>query len=272
LDGAVADQLTLKHSNTESRPVAALPIGERLMDLTWSPDSRGVLVLSQHRVAGGTRSVIRWVALDGTTQELAALPGEPLPGSWVWAPDGQAVAFLVHAKTVALVALDVATGELRYLDDLRPEGLPNSGAVAPATWDQSGNLLYAAPARGAGFPSSTGSSAPVLYAVAPGRVDMRRVGDVEPVWAPVVRDDGLLLTLARADNDVLVLRPVDSAGHVLAEQRLGVRVSGAYSARWDLRHQQLLILRDAAAGGVDALLLRFGSDAGLSAATPEAGR
>src|SRR5438105_2598774 len=39
----------------------------------------------------------------------------------------------------------------------------------------------------------------------------------------------------RAENDILVLRPVDPGGHVLAEQRLGVSVSGAYSARWEAR-------------------------------------
>ena len=45
--------------------------------------------------------------------------------------------------------------------------------------------------------------------------------------------------MARGDNDVLVLRPLDQDGHVLAEQRLGVQVSGAFAARWDLVHQQL---------------------------------
>jgi hypothetical protein len=86
------------------------------------------------------------------------------------------------------------------------------------------------------------------------------VGDVEPVWASMVRADGVLLMLARAENDVLVLRPVDPAGHALAEQRLGVRVSGAYAARWDLTHRQLLIVRGASGGGVEVLLLRFGVD------------
>jgi len=80
------------------------------------------------------------------------------------------------------------------------------------------------------------------------------------VWAPIVRDDGIILTLARGDNDELVLRPVDPAGHVLAEQRFGVHVSGAFAARWDLRDRQLLIMRGASGGGIDVLLLRFGTD------------
>jgi len=67
----------------------------------------------------------------------------------------------------------------------------------------------------------------VLFEVAPGRIDAHRVGDVEPVWAPIVRADGMTLTLARGDNNVLVLRPVDPSGHALAEQRLGVQVLAA---------------------------------------------
>src|SRR5207245_2657406 len=164
-----------------------------------------------------------------------------------------------------------------YLDDLPNDGLPNSGAVAPATWEASGSLLYAAPSTGTGLGRSSGSSAPALFQVAPGRVDAHRVGDVEPVWAPIVRPDGIVLTLARADKDILVMRPVDPAGHALAEQRIGVQVLGTYSARWDLRHQQLLIVRGATGGGVEVLLLRFGVEdlpagTGSSTSTPEAGR
>jgi hypothetical protein len=260
LDGGPADQFAFDGPDGPRQPLSTTAVGERLLDISWSPKGDGVLLLSQRRVAGGTHFLIRWVGIDGDTRDLADLPGEPVPGSWVWAPDGHASAFLVHASTTALVTLDVASGELRYLDDLRPEGLPASGALAPATWQPSGSLLYAAPSIRGGFPGPSGTSAPVLFEVAPGRVDAHRVGDVEPVWAPIVRADGVLFTLARAENDVLVLRPVDSMGHALAEQRLGVQVPGAYSARWDLSHQQLLIVRGATAGGVEVLLLRFGAD------------
>jgi hypothetical protein len=260
LDGVAADQLTFDAPHDPHQPLSGLAAGERLLDVTWSPQSDGVLLLSQRRLTGGMQFHLRWVSTDGEARDIASLPSEPVAGSWVWAPDGHAVAFLVHTRAVALVALEIVSGELRYLDDLRPDGLPGSGAVAPATWEASGGLLYAAPAGGRGFPDSFTTAAPVLFEVAAGRVDAHRVGDVEPVWAPIVRPDGVLLTLARDQNDALVLRPVTPSGHALAEQSLGVRVSGPYAARWDLRHQQLLIVRGAAGGVIEVLLLRFGAE------------
>jgi dipeptidyl aminopeptidase/acylaminoacyl peptidase len=263
LDGAAADQLTLDGPDGSRQPLSAVAAGERLLDISWSPSAAGVLVSSQRRVTGGSQFHLRWVSTDGVVRDMADLPGEPVAGSWVWAPDGHAVAFLVRTSGTALVALDLASRELRYLDDLRADALPSSGAVAPAAWEPSGSLLYAAPAGARGASGNAAGSAPTLFEVAPGRIDGHRVGDVEPVWAPMVRADGVLLTLARAENDVLVLRPVDPAGHALAEQRLGVRVSGAYAARWDLTHRQLLIVRGASGGGVEVLLLRFGVEDAL---------
>ena len=93
------------------------------------------------------------------------------------------------------------------------------------TWQPSGWLLYAAPASTNGTGAS--NSSPVLFSVAPGRSDAHRVGNLAPVFVPAGLDDGVLLTLARAENDVLVLRPADPSGHVLAEQRLGINVSSA---------------------------------------------
>jgi hypothetical protein len=80
------------------------------------------------------------------------------------------------------------------------------------------------------------------------------------VWAPAVQDGGVVLTLARGEHDVLLLRPVDRNGHVLGEQQLDFVVSGAFSARWDLVHRQLLIVRGASNAGIDVLLARFGLD------------
>jgi hypothetical protein len=68
------------------------------------------------------------------------------------------------------------------------------------------------------------------------------------------------MTLARGENDSLVLRPIDNNGHVLAQQRLGIQVAGTFAARWDLVHRQLLIVRGSPSGGIDVLLARFGAD------------
>jgi len=268
LDGAAADQLTLDGPGGSRQPLSSIHVGERLLDASWSPQSDGVLAVSRRQIPGGTRFHLRFVGIDGQVRDIAELPGEPVTGSWVWAPEGGSVAFLVHSSTTSLVALDLTTGELRYLDDVGADALPSSGAIAPAAWEPSGDLLYAGPASRY---QSSGSTGPVLFRVAPRRTDAHRVADVQPVWGPIVRDDGIVLTLARGDNDLLVLRPLDQDGRVLAEQRLGVQVSGAFAARWDLVHQQLLIVRGAPSGGVDVQLVRFGS-ADTPAAVPVAGR
>jgi len=261
LDGAAADQLSVEGPGGARAAVQFGPLdrGERLLDVNWAPTGQAVLLLSKRPVAGGARFHLRFVATSGEARDLVDLPAQPVAGSWIWSRDGHAVAFLVHSQTTALVTLDLTSDELRYLDDLRGDALPSSGAMAPATWQPSGWLLYAAPASNNGT-GSTSNSSPVLFSVAPGRTDAHRVGDLAPVFAPAERDDGVLLTLARAENDVLVLRPVDPSGHVLAEQRLGVSVSGAYSARWDLAHDQLLIVRASAGNGIEVMLMRFAAE------------
>jgi hypothetical protein len=266
LDNAAADQLTLNAPDGAPQTLSSPTAGERLLDASWSPNSDGVLLLSRIQIAGGARFHLRFVAIDGQLRDLAQLPAEPVAASWVWAPDGSSVAFLVRTATTSLVALDPRSGELRYLDDLGTQSVPSSGAIAPAAWGTAGDLLYAGPARPSG---DGGAGTQVLYSVAPGRTDAHRLGDVEPVWAPIVQDGEVLLTLARGEHDVLLLRPVDRKGHVLGEQQLGFVVSGAFSARWDLIHRQLLIVRGAPSAGIDVLLARFGlNDPTLPASRP----
>jgi hypothetical protein len=257
LDNAPADQLTIDGPEGSQQPLGSV-VGERLLDVSWSPRSDGVLVLSRRQVAGAVRYQLRFARTDGQLRDVGELPVEPLAGSWVWASSGDSVAFLVHTvATTSLVTLDLSTGDLRYLDDLTSDTLPVSGAIAPAAWKPSGELLYSGPPRADGTSAGAG---PVLYQVAPLRTDAHRVGDVQPVWAPAVQSTGTVITLARAENDGLVLRPIDTSGHVLAEQRLGIQVAGAFAARWDLVHRQILIVRGSPGGGIDVLLARFGAD------------
>ena len=226
---------------------------ERLLDLSWSPAGDGFVLVSQQSVSGGKRYVVRFVDQSGEVRQQADLAAEPVAGSWVWAPDGHAAAFLARARALALATLGITDGIVRYVDDVGGGNLPSVGAIAPATFDRPGRLLYAAAPRN----GNSRSGLPALLVVEPGRRDARRVGTVEPVFAPIVREDGIVLSLARASGDELVLRPISPDGEVLAEQRLGVAAVGPYSARWDLRRGRLLILRSAQAGGLDVLLLRF---------------
>ena len=66
------------------------------VDLSWAPDSRSALLVTQRPLAGyspGTSLFrLRQVPLEGPPRDLADLAIAPIEGSWVWAPDGHAVA------------------------------------------------------------------------------------------------------------------------------------------------------------------------------------
>jgi hypothetical protein len=62
--------------------------------------------------------------------------------------------------------------------------------------------------------------------------------------------------VAAADG-TLQLETLDLHGHAVATQALGVRATGALSVRWDLAHAQLVLMQAAAAGGIDARVLRL---------------
>jgi hypothetical protein len=96
-----------------SRPFVAsgaLVVGEHVRDLTWPSGGGSALLLSQRPVTGGTRFRLRRVDGDGSVNDLVDLPLPPVGASWVWAPDGQRVAFLVRTTALTLTALDLNTG------------------------------------------------------------------------------------------------------------------------------------------------------------------
>ena len=131
-----------------SRPFVAaggLVAGERVLDLTWPPGGGRALLLTQHPVAGGSRFRLRRVDGDGSVHDLVDLPLEPVEASWVWAPDGQRVAFLVRASTLTLATLDLNSGALRSVADIPADALPALGGLAPANWLADGTLVLAAP-------------------------------------------------------------------------------------------------------------------------------
>jgi hypothetical protein len=96
-----------------------------------------------------------------------------------------------------------------------------------------------------------------LQAISPGRADPHVLGDsaVLPV-APATGVQSGLLALSRAADGTLLLHTLDTSGHLVAEQSLGVELAGALSVRWDLAHGELMFLQSATAGGIDLRILR----------------
>jgi hypothetical protein len=241
---------------------------ERVRDLSWAPDSRSALLVTQRPLAGYSTDTslfrLHLVQLDRPTRDLVDLLIAPIEGSWVWAPDGHAVAWLVRTTPPTLTTLDLGTAAVRAVADVPAQLLPSQGAVAPAAWASDGTLLFAAPLptdRAAGLPTPTPRPLPdsVLQALPRGRADPHPLGDgVVLSAAPAVGLDGnSLLALVAAADGTPQLETLDLHGHAVATQALGVRATGALSVRWDLAHAQLVLMQAAAAGGIDARVVRL---------------
>jgi hypothetical protein len=258
----------------------SLVAGERVLDLTWPPSGGSALLLSQRPVVGGTRFRLRRVEVDGSVHDLVDLPLEPVEASWVWAADGQHVAFLVRATAPTLATLELETGALRSVVDLPNDAVPTIGGLAPVTWTADGALLLAGPVADDGLsptPSVQSTRSPLaagaqpkpptpfgLYALPPNQATPHRLGATLTVAAgPAVLTDGSLVELARDDHDgTLLLRTLDGAGAVLTEQPLGLRAPARFSVRWDLAHGRAVMLLPAETGGIDVRILVF--DEGLA--------
>ena len=194
-------------------------------------------------MTGGKQFLVRWVSIDGVTRDLADLPGEPLAGSWVWAPDGHEVAFLVRISTTALVALNIDSGELRYLDDLRADGLPTSGAVARATWVPSAVCCTRHPRLGTGF----GGSAPRRRCCSrshPAASTPTASATSSPCGRPSCEPTACYSRWRAATATFWYYGPSMRLGMPSPSNGSAFR-SRVLRARWDLSHQQLLIVRGA---------------------------
>jgi hypothetical protein len=270
---ATADRLLIDGPEG-TRPL--LPEGilggeERVSDLVWAPDGQSALLVTQRPIAGYPPNVslsrLRQVPLAGAPRNLVDLPVAPLEGSWVWSVDGRNVAFLTRTSPPILATLDVSSGAIRSVADLPAELLPAAGAVAPAVWTTDGTLVFSAPLPqepAPGVPTSTtapGTTRPApavrLQALPAGRTDSHVLADsaVLPV-SPATRVQGGLLALSHAADGTLLLNTLDTRGHLVAEQSLGIQLAGALSVRWDLAHGELMFLRSAVAGGIDLRILR----------------
>lgn len=248
---------------------------ERFVDLSWSPDGKGLLLASeQHPQGGGVRTRLLWLALatgpaTSAPRELITLPSEIVPGAYTWDPRGERVGLLARAggKT-SLCLLTVADGAVRSLADVATDGRAPA-PFPPLTWrdENTGDgaaAMYAAPSSGASAGGVSFGTAPMprLYADGPGP-DLGAAEGLGPGW----RGDGLLLTLARRGRgSQYILRAFDplAAG---AAQDLGTlpsSIGAPEGVRWDMaRGQALVAVRDPGGGGqFDLWLVRWAGSEG----------
>ncbi len=248
---------------------------EALVDLVWAPDGRHLLLVARQGAdSSATRTSVRSLDIDtGVATDLASLPSEIVPGSYVWSPDGHSVAFIVHTAQLAAVCLLSDAGAFRYLGDLGHDGLAGP-PVAPVAWAPEGldRLVYGALLRQA---PGTGTSAlgqqPVgLYLVEPPDVLGRQLGG-DAGLAPLWRPDGRLLVVGitggtAGATPAFHLRSLETHGAVqdLATLDLPAPGTTSYGVRWDLPHARALVVTNRSSGdgaAHDFWLLDFRSDA-----------
>jgi dipeptidyl aminopeptidase/acylaminoacyl peptidase len=221
---------------------------ERLSDLSWAPDGERLLLIGrEQRTDGSVRTRLRVAdARGGEPRSLFSLPGEVVPSSYTWSPDGAQVAFLTRSgQLVALCLFNPRTGEFRYLADLSRDDSPPL-PVAPVAWSPDGRrLVYAAPAQDPAAPALWPfgpKPPPALFTADAHTAVGQRLADAtgqSPAW----RRDGLIVALARPNGSgPLVLRSVDSQGESRDGGSLPLEPANTVAARWDLARAQALVV------------------------------
>jgi hypothetical protein len=225
-----------------------------LVDLTWAPDARHLIVVGRQPVNGGAaRTVIRW--LDATTGEvldLALLPSQVAPGTYMWSPDGQTVGFVARTASLAAVCTLSVAGEFRYLGDLGRDGLLGP-PVAPVAWSADGHLLYGAlvgqAPQAASYGSPFSQNPAGLYLADPAYAPGRAFSS-SPSLAPLWRQDGRILALGlpTGQEGGLRLRDLDAHGNGRDVAMIDVPTPGptAYGVRWDLAHGRAVVVTNRA--------------------------
>ncbi len=243
---------------------APLGPGEQLVDVSWSPASDRLLVVTTQALGGATRSRMWFVEPDELqAREILSLPSEVVPGSDVWSPDEQRVLFLARAGALNALCLLELQGDFRYVADLDPT--PVSPLAYPrATWSaDSQRLLFVAPHQhppggGSGWLQSDPRHALYLADVADPTPAL--IGDTD-VDQAVWREDGQLMGLGRAGNDgSLDLRLLGASGssqHLL-ELPLKPGSSLPYAAVWETARARLLVANRTSSGDIDFWLVMLG--------------
>ena len=223
-------------------PLQISAAAAHLVDLTWAPDGKRLLIVAQQQAAvGGASSQLLVLSLDGSQpQVLAELPATVVEGSWSWNQNGQAVAFLTHgSSTTALSAIDLQTGAFRYLGDVA-RGTDAPPTFPPMAWSSDDDqLIFAAPVSGqSGWPFGSHQTLQLLLgSIARGSSPWLSADAQSPLWLA----DGQVLAFTRPKHDgPLVLRSFDGSGPGQDVTTLPIK-TGTVWGRWDAEHRQALL-------------------------------
>jgi hypothetical protein len=244
---------------------------ERLVGLSWTPDGRHLLAVSQTDSAGAlgwisTASVhsrLFWldplspVANTGNGEVILSLPSEILPDSVVWSPRGNRLVFLARTGSrVALCLVRSDGSDFRYLTDL--DG--NNSALSPfppIAWAPDGQaIVYARSNPPSASPSGwlfgTGSANLPTTSLfvddltgQPPRL-VSATGGEAPGWDL----DGSLVTFDPPDRSGLLhVRAVRPNGESQIVSQLSLPAGDPVLARWDLAHRQVIVATPAVNSG-----------------------
>jgi len=109
---------------------------EQPVDLFWQPDAQGLIAVTHTQSTSGyDQTEIRRASLDGTTEQLLTMPAAWVPGSEVWAGNGQAFAWISHTPNLAALCSLGLSGEdsFRFVQDL-DVGYKTGPGVATDPW------------------------------------------------------------------------------------------------------------------------------------------
>jgi hypothetical protein len=245
---------------------APLDAGEELVDVSWSPHAERLLVTSRQPLPeGGARSRAWLVTADGQRAEATlSLPSDIVPGTALWSPDGQHVAFVAHAGQVNALCLLGLDGAFRYVADLEPSAAPPLG-YPRVTWSADGQrLLFVAPRQhppGVAFDWLRPDSQRAVYQVwvdqpVPDALIETQVDQV--TW----REDGQLVGLGRSGtDDPLSIRLLNSAGGLGDDLLdLPLKPGAQYAGIWDVPRARVLVASRGAAAANDYWLVRLAAE------------
>jgi len=140
-DGGTVAALTDAGLQLGSAPLWQAADRERPVDVFWAPDGRGLVFVTRAPSTSGyeeTRVRLRHPGQAGEAVQLVALPTEWVPGSAVWAANGQGFAFISHSMSTAALCSVGLDGEesCRYVADLSA-GYKPGPAIAADPWSSS---------------------------------------------------------------------------------------------------------------------------------------